>query len=217
MSSVEMRTRPDAHAGAQRDGEDGIRLALEARERRARVRVGVDEDAEPGDPVASEDTDDAEQDDDRDAHRVEAAQRAEVRDHDRADEDLQKHEELALGDEVGLASLVDELGDVGHRFVDRQVANALEHHHAEGQSGQAYDDSGHQQRAPGHAVEADGAEVGHDEIRLTGRGRAGRKNQQGPGRQTGAQTGSSTRYTFNDAHFILRGRGPHPRRAHQSG
>ena len=43
----------DAHAGLERDRVGRERLALERREGRARVREGVDADAEPGDAVAS--------------------------------------------------------------------------------------------------------------------------------------------------------------------
>src|SRR5256885_7754594 len=46
---------PDAHAGFQRNRVVGIRLAGEARERRARVREGVHAYAEPGHTVAARD------------------------------------------------------------------------------------------------------------------------------------------------------------------
>ena len=54
----------DAHAGLERDGVDGERLAAEAREGGARVGEGVDADAEPGHAVAAADADQAEQQDD---------------------------------------------------------------------------------------------------------------------------------------------------------
>ena len=48
-------------------------------------------------------------------------QRAEVERDDGADEELEDQQELALLDQVGLARLVDELGDLEHRLVHRQV------------------------------------------------------------------------------------------------
>ena len=59
----------DAHARAQRNGIDGIGLALEAGERRARVGEGVHADAEPGHAVAARDAHQAEEHDDRHARR----------------------------------------------------------------------------------------------------------------------------------------------------
>jgi hypothetical protein len=46
---------------------------------------------------------------------------AEVDENDRADEGPEDDEELALLDEVGLAGLVDQLGDLAHRLVDRHL------------------------------------------------------------------------------------------------
>jgi hypothetical protein len=46
---------------------------------------------------------------------------AEVEHDDRPDEDLEDQDELALGDQVGLAGLVDQLGDLAHRLVHRHV------------------------------------------------------------------------------------------------
>ena len=60
----------DAHAGLERNRVDRVRLALEAGERRARVGVGVHADAEPRHAVAAEDADDAEEQDDADAQRL---------------------------------------------------------------------------------------------------------------------------------------------------
>ena len=51
----------------------------------------------------------------------EVQQHAEVERDDDADEELEDQQELALLDEVGLAGLVDQLGDLEHRLVDRQV------------------------------------------------------------------------------------------------
>ena len=70
---------------------------------------------------------------------VVAAQGAEVDEHDDADEELEQEDELALRDEVGLAGLVDQLGDLAHRAVDRQVLELRVHHQAEEQAEDADD------------------------------------------------------------------------------
>ena len=99
-------------------GQDG--------ERRARVGERVDADAIPGHAVAAGDADQAEEQHDGDARHLEAGQQ-EVGDHDGADEDLEDEQELALLHEVGLAGLVDQLRDVGHRLVHRQVLQVRIH------------------------------------------------------------------------------------------
>jgi hypothetical protein len=88
---------------------------------------------EISDRVAPCHADEAEEEDDRDLGRREAAhdvarrvdagdgEPAEVDEDDRADEDPEDDEELALLDEVGLAGLVDQLGDLTHRLVDRHL------------------------------------------------------------------------------------------------
>ena len=111
----------DAHAGLAAEWRStGNGLPVEAGERRARVGERVDADAEPGHAVAAGDADQAEQQDDRHPERLEVLQEAEVDDDDRADEDLQDQQELALLDQVRLAGLVDQLGDLAHRRVHRQ-------------------------------------------------------------------------------------------------
>ena len=45
----------------------------------------------------------------------------EVEDDDRADEEFEDHEETALRDKIGLAGLVDKLGDIAHRLMHRHV------------------------------------------------------------------------------------------------
>ncbi len=100
---------PDAHAGAERNGVNGIRHALETGERRPRVRERVHPDAEPGDAVAAADPDQTEEQNDHDLHRVHVLEHAKVKHHDHADEELEDQDELALRDQVGLARLVNQL------------------------------------------------------------------------------------------------------------
>ncbi len=66
--------------------------------------------------------------------------------------------------EVGLAGLVDQLGDLAHRPVDRQVLELHVDHQAEEQAEHADDEAAQEQVAPGHAEEGD----------IAGRGRAAR-------------------------------------------
>ncbi len=143
----------DAHPGLQRDGVDGVGLALQAGVSRARVGEGVDADAEPSDAVAAADADQREQQDDGDLQRLEVPEHAEVEDHDDADEDLEQQDELALRDQVGLARLVDQLRDLAHRPVDRHVLELAVNHQPEHQPQDADGDADQQQRAAGDAAE----------------------------------------------------------------
>src|SRR5690349_24020573 len=54
------------------------------------------------------------------------SQHAEVEDDDDGDEDFEDGEELALRDEIGLARLVDQLGDLPHRFVHGEVLELVQ-------------------------------------------------------------------------------------------
>jgi hypothetical protein len=58
-------------------------------------------------------------------------QDAEIEDHDHADEDLEEQDELALRDQIGLAGLVNQLGDLTHRRVYRQPFCLREDHQTE--------------------------------------------------------------------------------------
>ena len=121
----------DAHPGAERDGVDRKRHAAQAGERGARVGERIDADAEPRHAVAAGDADEAEEQNDRDLQRVHVLEHAEVDHHDGADEELEEKDELALRDEIRLAGLVNELRDVPHRLVHRQVLEPGEDHQAE--------------------------------------------------------------------------------------
>ena len=142
----------DRHAGAQRNLVGGERLAAEAGEGGARVREGVHANAEPGHAVAARDTDEAEEEDDKYAerrHRFVLDEEPEVQNDDRADEDLQDQDELALGDEVLLAGLVDEVRNLEHRLVDRQVLQRAVFGETEEQAEGANDKAPGQDRVAG--------------------------------------------------------------------
>ena len=78
------------------------------------------------------------------------------------------HDELALGDQVLLAGLEDELGDLEHRLVHRQRLELHVLHEAEGQPEHRDDDAAHQQRAAVDAHEQLGIELRQDEVRFVG-------------------------------------------------
>ena len=166
---------PDAHPRLERDGVDRQRPAREAGERRPRVREGVDPHAEPRDPVAPADPDEAEEEDDQDAHGLEPEQDAEVEDDDEPDEDLEDQDELALGHEIRLARLVDQLRDLPHRRVDGQVLDAPEDDEPEDEPQDAHDEPAEEERPPVHAHQLDRPDVGHPEAGLAARPREARR------------------------------------------
>ena len=87
--------------------------------------------------------------------RSRASKDAEVHaDHD-GDEDPEQSKELALLQQVGLAGLPDELGDLPHRPVGRQPAHPEEDDETEDQTQCADDQSERKQVAAADAVEAD--------------------------------------------------------------
>ena len=83
-----------------------------------------------------------------------------------ADEDPQDQEELALRDQVRLAGLVDQLRDLAHRLVHRQVLELREDHQAEREAEDAHEQAPLEQRAAGHAAEADLGEIRDLEVGL---------------------------------------------------
>src|SRR5207253_3187973 len=87
---------PHAHPGAERDSINRERLAAKAGERGARVGERIHPDAEPRDAVAAADSDEAENQDDDDADRLEVLEHAEVQHDDDANEDFKDQDELAL-------------------------------------------------------------------------------------------------------------------------
>ncbi len=169
----------DAHAGLQRDvvGREG--LAAQAREGRAGVGERVDPDPEPGDARAPGDAEQAEQQDHDDLERLHVPERPEVDRHDAADEQPEERQELGLLEQVGLAGLVDELGDLEHGLVDRKVPDRHVHVEAEHAAEQADDEPEAEEGGAGlPADELDGAEIGDDEVGLGGEG-GGRKCHRG--------------------------------------
>ena len=85
---------------------------------------------------------------------------------DDADEDPQLEDELPLRGQVGLAGRVDELGNVPHDLVNRQVLELLVDHQAEHQADEANEQADGEQRGPGHAEELHRGQVWQDEIAL---------------------------------------------------
>src|SRR5207302_1753398 len=98
----------NAHAGFKGNFIDGEWLARESSERGARIREGIYANAEPCHAVAARNTNHAEQQDDDHAHGFILQEHTEVEDDDDRDESPQQQQEFSLGDEVGLASLVNE-------------------------------------------------------------------------------------------------------------
>src|SRR5206468_1618389 len=156
----------DRHPRLEGDGVDREGLAAQARERRPGVGERVDPDAEPRDAVAAGDADQAEEQDDEDAEGVEVLQEAEVDNDDEADEDLEEQDELALGDQVRLAGLVDELGDLSHRLVHGKVLELAEDHQPEDEAEHADAEPEREQRAAADAADVHLAEVGNLETGL---------------------------------------------------
>ena len=130
----------DGHARPQRDVDHVPRLAAEGGEGRACVGVGVDADAVPGHRVRSSHADDREEEDGEEGLGRFAPQRQEVVRHERRDDDEQAQQEYALLDEVGLAGLKDDVGDVEHRLVGGVFADLVEQIEADAQG--AGDDAG---------------------------------------------------------------------------
>ena len=89
-------------------------------------------------------------------------QDAEVEDDDDGDEGPQQQEEFALGDEVGLAGLVDEFGDFAHGAVDGQVLQPPVDDQAEAEAEQAEQNADQEQlvAVDGAVEEADGERSG---------------------------------------------------------
>ena len=162
----------DAHARLERNGINGIGLAAQSGERRARVGKGVDPDAEPRHAVAARDADQAEQQDNRqgDSDRFpgNGSQPSEVRRNDDRDEGPQHQDEFALRDQIGFAGLVNQLGNLAHGAVDGSVLELHVNRQPKHQSEHAEEQADQQQVMPGHAEKADRAEIGELQIRFPG-------------------------------------------------
>jgi hypothetical protein len=156
----------DAHAGLERDGVGVERLAAQRREGRARVGEAVDPDAEERDQHAAEDADHREQGDRGDLGQRDVLEHAEVRDDDRRDRQPEVGDELRLGPQVGLARGVDQLGDLEHRLVDRQVLELLVLEQAEQQAERTDHEAEGEDVPPVHPQELHLVKVGQDEAGL---------------------------------------------------
>ena len=171
----------NAHAGIQRNFVDGIGLAAETGKGRARIGEGVYANAEPSHAIAAGNSQDAEEENDEDAKRVHVQQHAEVEHDDHGDEALQEQEELALGDEIGFAGFVDQLGDLAHGAVHGQVLQPLIDGQAEEQAENTKQDAEEQELMAVDAKKGHLREVRQLEIGLAacfGRLRPGRGGTQ---------------------------------------
>ena len=176
----------DAHAGPDGNLVNGKRLAAQAGKRRAGVRKGVHADAEPRHPVTAGNPDHTEQQDDGYAQGLVFEQHAEVEHDDDGDEDPEQEQEFALLDQVGLAGLPDQLGDLCHGTVDGKVFQAAVNNQSKEQPKDAEQNAEHQAGVATDAEELDLREVGKLQIGLAGSslGRLGQSSgrpQQGQG------------------------------------
>ncbi len=83
---------------------------------------------------------------------------------------LENENELALCDQIRLAGLVDQLGDLAHRFVYGHALELAVEHQTEQKSERADDESTHEQRAPVDAAQkAHLGQVRDYEVRFSAR------------------------------------------------
>src|ERR1035441_5681731 len=159
----------DAHAGLQGNVVAGIGFAAKRSEGGARVGEGVNAHAEGRHGEAAGNADDAEQQDDRDLIGLHLLQVTEIENDDDRDEAFQKHQELELGGEVGLARFVDQLGTLDPGGVNGHILEAVKNDEAKNQAESADHQARHEQGAARDiAQEVDGAEIRQLEICLTG-------------------------------------------------
>ena len=163
-----MSSMPMLMPATQRDGINRERLAAQAGERCARVREGVHADAEPGDTVAAGDADQAEDQNDQHPEPLELLQHPEIKHDDRADEDFENQDELALCDQVGFAGLVNQLRHLAHRGMHRQALELGERHETKQQAETADEQASDEQRPPvnGAVQKRHGRQVGQHQIRF---------------------------------------------------
>ncbi|MPM14466.1 hypothetical protein SDC9_60829 [bioreactor metagenome] len=151
----------DRHAGAHRDRVHRVGLALQRGEGGPGVREGVDPNAVPRHAVRPGHADQAEEQHDGDPAPAEADEELVVGEDDRADDRPQDEQEPALGLQVRLAGGVDELGDLAHRAVHRQLAQLGVRHHTEQETKQAHHQTDREQHlAVDAAQEVDLGQVG---------------------------------------------------------
>lgn len=152
-----------------RVGREGF--SHEARERGAGVREGIDAHAEPRYRVAAQDADEAADHDGDDLQCLKIAEPT-VIDHDYSgQQELEEEDEFSLGDQVSLAGLVDQFGDLFHALVDREVLDLGELYQPEDETEQADDEAEHEKRAAADAKEKHRAHVRQYQVRFSGESR----------------------------------------------
>ena len=160
----------DAHAGFEWRVIDRIGLAAQAGEGGARVREGVHANAEPGHAIASRHADEAERENDRqsDGDRLagDRSEHAEVEHDYYGNEEPEKKQEFALGDEVSLAGFVDQLGNVAHRAVNGKILEAAINDQAKDQAKNAKENAEEKEFVAVDAEKLDLGKVGKFEIGL---------------------------------------------------
>ena len=93
-----------------------------------------------------------------------ALEHAEIQDDDDGDENLEDGQERALREQIGLAGLVDQLGDLAHRAVHRQVLQLVEDDQAEEDAERGDAEADHEQRAALIAADRHQAQIGKNQI-----------------------------------------------------
>ncbi len=87
------------------------------------------------------------------------SEHAEVKNDDDGDEQPEQHQELALGEEVGFAGFVDELGNVEHRAMHGQIFQSAVDDQAESQAENAEENAEEQQFVAVDAEKRNGGEI----------------------------------------------------------
>ena len=88
----------------------------------------------------------------------------EIQHDDDGDEDLENGEELALRDQIGLAGLVNQLRDLAHRPVHRQVLQLVEDDQTEQHAQRRHAEADHEQHSAVVAAHVDGAQIGQHQV-----------------------------------------------------
>ncbi len=124
-----------AHSRFQRNVVDGIGLAAQTGERRARIRESVHANAKPGNAVTAAHAHQAEKQNNRqgdgNGFARNGSEHAEIQHDDNRYKNPEQEKELALRREIGFAGFVNQFGDIAHRFVNRQVFQPRINHQPE--------------------------------------------------------------------------------------
>ena len=114
----------DAHAGPKGNLENGIGLAAKAGKCRAGIGERVDANAEPRHAVTAGDPYQTEEEDNPHSEGRISQQHLEIDQDDGSNENPEQQQEFSLRNEIGLAGLPNQLGDICHRAVNGQVLQA---------------------------------------------------------------------------------------------